>query len=79
MFEVKASLTYPGGRAHLSRNVRFGEKEAEVQERYEPAIAGPPAPRELPVWAWAALAAALLAIGGLAIMLRRERARARLI
>ncbi len=73
VFRVKAVLRYKGGVARLDESVRFGKKQAKLQEEFA-------APEDkgggIPGWAWGlfGLLAALI-IGAAIYLIRRHRSR----
>lgn len=72
-YTVTATLVYPGGTAHLARNVTFGENQAHVQQIYGRS-AGSSLFGSLPTWAVIGFAlVAIYAAATTTVLLRRRR------
>lgn len=72
-YAVSATLVYPGGMAHLSKDVMFGERQAHVQQAYGRSSGSSPF-GSLPVWAVIGFVlVAIYAAATTSVLLRRRR------
>lgn len=69
LYRVKATMRYRGGVARLNELVRFGKKEAKIQEEF----LGPEEKGGIPTWVWVVIALfGLLLLGAAAYLVRRH-------